>query len=220
LRSWRKNEAGYKLDIISSSMQDYFILSLSNDEHFARLGNPVNELGEYFSDYQIYVDRLTACPGYELGKPYIDVPLYDTSVHAYCHCRDKRKRLGDCVKCNGDLIVSEKAAKIFQRFSIQKGATFLPVDVIAKDRSNLGKFVAVMFAKPLNAVDLKASKYEELCYGMPWRFLETPIVKADVLHGLDLLYSSIIHYVCSGKLKCEIERDGLINFAFQELVVG
>jgi hypothetical protein len=181
-------------------VDEYFRLRSSNNQRFAEVHNPDDAQGEPFPMF----------------KP---VP---PGVRGTCRCVDRRTRLAgaDCIYCVTDLIISERAASVFKRANLAEGTTFLPVDVVARDGKHLGTMVCVMFPELiLNIVDLEASKYKNFSNGRPWYFTEPPVVHGAALGGFDLLFADWVLYVCSGRLKREIEKEGLTGFTFEQMVV-
>lgn len=179
-------------------MGEYYILRAERNAKLAEVHGPVDATGEPFPEFQ----------------------KVDPGSRGTCHCVDKRTRLADCVHCITKLIISERAAEIFQKFRMPEGTVFLPAEVCARNGKSIGQLVAVMIPEIVEAVDLTASKFKELTGGMPHYFTAPPVVRAADLKGLDVVQS---HYItqclCSGKLKCEIEKEGLTNFTFEPVVV-
>ena len=145
-------------------MDEYYILKAGDNEHFAEVHGPVDASEEPFPDFQ----------------------RVDPGDHGTCRCVDKRTRLADCVYCVTKLIVSERAAEVFQRFLMPEGTVFLPVDVCARNGKSLGKMVAVLIPEFVEAVDLAASQFKELTKGMPHYYTAPPVVRAAELMGLDV----------------------------------
>jgi len=124
--------------------------------------------------------------------------------------------LGDCIKCVGhELIVSGRAAELLKDANVPEGTTFVPVDVLASDGTHLQTAVAVIFAERKRFVNLEASEYEEITEGIPWYFTRPPVVEAGVVHDLDLLYGFYVFWLCSNRLKTQIEENQLSNFVFE-----
>jgi hypothetical protein len=158
-------------------------------------------------------------PADSQGKWFPNIGIVDPSARGICRCVDRRTRLADCVYSVTALVISERAASIFKNLNLADGTAFLPVDVIAKDGRSLATMACVLFPMRVKAVDLEASKYEKLSGGIPWYFTEPPVVRAAALREIDLLMCESVHWVCSGRLKREVEKHELSNFAFEPLVL-
>lgn len=179
-------------------MEEYYILKPADDEQFAELHDPLDSLGEPFPTFE----------------------RVDPSARATCCCVDRRTRLADCVYCLCCFYISERAAEIFKRFSAPEGTVYLPVDVFATNGKAVGRMVAVMIPEFVDAVDLEASRFESYTNGMPRRFTVTPVLQRAKLKGLDLLICLYLRgLLCSGELKREIEKEELMNFTFEPVVV-
>jgi hypothetical protein len=152
------------------------------------------------------------------GEPFPEFRPFDSAARGTCRCIDKRMQLADCLYCVSSFIVSERAATVFRRLSLPEGMAFLPVDVVGKDGSKLAEMVCLMFPELVEALNLEASEYQRYIDGSPWYFTK-PAVHVEKLKGLDLLLCSSILYVCSGRLKREIEKEELTNFKFEKMVV-
>jgi hypothetical protein len=159
-------------------------------------------------------------PGDAQGEPFPMFKPIAPDARGTCRCVDSRTRLADCVYCCSAFIISERAANVFKRANLAAGTTFLPVDVVGRDGKHLGTMVCVMFPElVLNVVYLEASKYKTFSNGRPWYFTEPPVVHGAALRGLDLLFVDWVLYVCSGRLKREVEKEELTGFAFEPMVV-
>jgi hypothetical protein len=179
-------------------VHEYHIVRAGRNAELAEVHGPVDAMGEPFPDFQ----------------------KVDPRAHGTCDCVDKRTRLADCVYCITDLIISQRAAEVFEKFLVPEGTTFLPVDVCARNGKPLAKLVAVMMPEIVEALDLAASKFKELTKGTPHYFTEPPVLRAAALGGLDLLMCLWVpSYLCSGRLRREIEKEELTNFAFEPVVV-
>jgi len=179
-------------------MDEYFRLGAGQSQRLAELGGPIDAQGNPFPMF----------------KP---VP---PDARGTCRCVDSRTRLADCLYCVSNFIISERAASVFGKLNLAEGTTFLPVDIVARNGlTKLGKMVCVMFPELVQAVDLVASRYREITKGIPWYFTEPPVVHAANMRGLDLLECGWLNTVGSGRLKREVENEGLTNFTFEEMVV-
>jgi hypothetical protein len=77
-----------------------------------------------------------------------------------------------------------------------------------------------MFPELVEALDVEASEFAKLSDGTPFYWYCTKaVVRAPALRGLDLAFCASILYVCSGRLKREIEKEGLTGFTFEQMVV-
>lgn len=179
-------------------MDEYYILNPADDERFAELDDPCDSHGELFPDFQ----------------------RVDPDARGTCCCVDRRTRLADCVYSLCSFYISERAAEVFKRYSAPEGTVYLPVDVFASKGKPVGRMVAVMIPEWVEAVDLEASRFESYPDGMPECFTAPPVLQAVKLQGLDLLDCLFLRgLLCSGKLKREIEKEGLTNFTFEPVVV-
>jgi hypothetical protein len=180
-------------------VDEYYRLRASQNQRIAEPDSPVDAQGKVFP----------------LFKPI------ERGARGTCRCVDRRTRLAgaDCIYCVADLIISERAANVFKRANLAEGTAFLPVDVVARDGGKLGEMVCVMFPELVEAVDLEASEYVKHSDGTPWYFTK-PAVYGAALRGLDLVFCASLLYVCSGRLKREIEKEELTGFMFEKMVVN
>ena len=178
-------------------MDEYYMIAASDNERFAELHDPLDATGRPFPDFQ----------GIASTTP------------ATCRCVDGRTRLADCVYSVSTFYISERAVEVFRRFHLPEKTAFLPVDVLTRDDKPLGKVVAVLLPEIVDVVDLAASQYKELTRGIPHYFTAPPVVRAGTLGGLDFLMGFHVHYLCSGELRREIEKEKLTNFAFEPVVL-
>ena len=176
---------------------------------------------KYFTLSAAYGRRVAEvhCPVDASGEPFPSFQRVPVGARGTCRCVDRRTGFADCIRSVPDLIVSQRAAEVFKKFLLQEGTDLLPVDVIGRNGKALFPMVAVLFPKPVEAVNLRESKYKQLTEGIPWYFTEPPVLEAAPLCGLDLLLCYSVRYICSARLRREIEKEELTNFAFEPVVV-